>query len=115
MTISKMCYMLIGIVLYNTACLKRVAVNPGSERIAASDFVEVTLKSGKTFVLKDVKVHSDYLKGKHRDKIIQIRFEQIETIEVVNRDYGKALTYYIIGSAIAIVIVLLLAQSVPTT
>ncbi len=98
--------LLVIIMLCNTACMKHIAVAPGSGRIAESDFVEVTLKSGETYILKDAKAYSDYLEGKHRDKIVQIRFEQIATVEVVAIDYGKVLTYYLIGSAVTVVFAL---------
>ena len=94
--------MLIMIILFDTACLKRVAVDPGSERIAQADFVEVITNSGEKIVLKNVKLYEDFMEGEHRREIIRINFDEIQSVEVVNRDYRKVLTYYLIGFGIAI-------------
>lgn len=72
-------------------------VRPDSDEVPKSDYVEVTLNSGEKKVLQNVKVYSKFLEGEHRGEIVRIAFDHIKTVEVVNRDYVKVLTYYVIG------------------
>jgi len=90
----------LSLVFLSSSCLKRAIVRPDSEEVPKSDYVEVTLNSGEKKVLKNVKVYTDSLEGEHRGEIVQITFDTIKTVEVVNRDYGKFLTYYLIGGAV---------------
>lgn len=108
---SKISYLLILIVLSNTACVKRVVVEPKSPKLQKSDFIEVQLKSGEKFVLKNVKVYEEYLEGEHRNEVIQIDYSDIQAVETVNRDYRKVLTYYMIGFSIAVLVGYLLRSS----
>jgi len=113
MSISKISYVLIGIILCNSACLKRVVVEPGSERIPNSDFVEVTLNSGEEIVLRNVVLGAGFMQGEHRGKIVQIHYDDINKVEVINRDYRKVFTYYLIGGAIALTVVSYLIHHLP--
>ena len=63
---------------------------------------------------KNVKLFEYFMEGEHRGETKRISFDEIQSVEVVNRDYRKVLTYYLIGSAVAVVLTLWLLQRVPT-
>jgi hypothetical protein len=104
----------IAILLQLTACLKRVVVNPDSEKIPQADFVEVKLKSGMDYILREVKLYEDYLEGEFmsagKRQVIRIDFDEIQSVEVVNKDYGKVAKYYLIGGAVVVVLAYVLYQ-----
>ena len=99
---SNVSYLIVIIMLCNTACVKHIAVKPDSARIPESDFVEVQLTSGLKYILQKVEVHEEYLEGEYQDERIRIDIAQIQFVKIINKDYGKVLTYYLVGFAVAV-------------